>query len=152
MSAIAATRSVRLAPTRSGKAARRATAAVATPRAVASEVDAETETSAAPAAASNVVFYRGQEYTEAQYAEAKASGAIDDLSKVEVVTYAEPPSFGGEIRFRFFLLFFILLFCFSSVDVKGKAAPSCSLSPLFFSSFCSLLLFSSDPFSFLLVQ
>ena len=52
----------------------------------------ETET----IAAENAVYFRGQAYTEAEYDAAKASGAIDDLSNVDVAVYAEPPSFGGE--------------------------------------------------------
>lgn len=104
MSAIAAARSLRASAfvgKRASPAPARKVAFV--PRAAATS-NGETVNSTTPEAApitaapENVVFYRGNSYTEEEYSKAKASGAINDLSAVEVPVYAEPPSFGGEER------------------------------------------------------
>lgn len=103
MSTVAAVRSLRasaLTGKRASPSAARKVAFVPRAAATSDKTIKSTPEAAAPAPVSeNVVFYRGNSYTEQEYESAKASGAIDDLSKVDVPVYAEPPSFVGNFVF-----------------------------------------------------
>ena len=129
MSAIAAIRSVR-APALAGKRTTSAASRRAPLVAVRAAVESAETVVDEPVVASGTVFYRGQAYSEAEYNAKKASGEIDDLSKVDVAVYAEPPSFGGKSWGWSWFSFFL-----RSGRESAAAAPSC------FSLSLALLLF-----------
>ena len=157
MSAIAAVRSIRAPAALAGKRASPAAGRRASSVAVRAVTEKPSETigpSEEAPVADNTVFYRGRAYSEAEYDAAKASGEINDLSKVEVAVYAEPPTFGGEGRcslfFRrskakrqrqaaFFCVFLLLRFfaalslSFSSSSSSSSSFSSSSSAPSSFS-------------------
>ena len=143
MSAIAAVRSIRAPAALAGKRASPAAGRRASSVAVRAVTEKPSETivpSEEAPVADNTVFYRGRAYSEAEYDAAKASGEINDLSKVEVAVYAEPPTFGGEGRcslfFRrskakrqrqaaFFCVFLLLRF-FAALSLSFSSSSSSS--------------------------
>jgi len=119
MSFIAASRNLRALSISARVTRRAARVAVVAPRASSAETTDAPTTTMTESVENAAVFFRGNSYTEAEFEQKKLSGEIDDLSKVDVVKYAEPPSFGGEFVWGRALFF---SFAFSATLRRSTSA------------------------------